>query len=558
MTQNMKEIHAKWWGWGDPQKCYDLESRLHFWGHLKGKLDIPEKPFLFPPSLDEIELPESNLTPELLNQPADFLKEDQITTSKSSRISHTYGKSYHDLIRIRRKEFPHTPDAVIFPHSEDEILKIMQWAVENRIAVVPWGGGTSVVGGVEATASSNHQGLIALDLTRMNQVLRIDKTSLTADVQAGIFGPKLEAELQKQGLTLSHYPESFEFSTLGGWIAARSAGQQSTLYGKMEDMVESVRLLTPQQISETPPFPASATGPDQEEMIVGSEGILGIISQARIKLKPLPEQKYYTAILFQNFAEGMETCRKIIQSGLRPATIRLSDEEEAEFIFSLRKRKPDKLSNFIQEAGLSWLGEFGYRAGKRSFLILGFEGSKRQVSFQKKSVRQILKSFKTFQLGKSTAQTWYQYRFENPYLRDILLDYNILVDTLETSTEWENATDLYQQVGETIRNTYQKLRIQGIVMAHLSHLYSTGSSLYFILLALPHTRREIEEWKELKHAACNAIVQSGGAISHHHGIGLDHRQWLEKNIGKTAVDWLRQIKQQVDPENVLNPNKLLP
>jgi alkyldihydroxyacetonephosphate synthase len=400
--------------------------------------------------------------------------------------------------------------------------------------------------------------LFTVDLNRMNQILRIDKTSLTADVQAGIFGPELESELQKQGLTLSHYPESFEYSSLGGWIAAGSAGQQSTLYGKIEDMVENIRLVTPRQIFETSPFPAVATGPAHKEMIIGSEGILGIISQARIKLKPVPQQKYYIAILFHDFSEGIEACRNIIQSGIKPATIRLSDEEETEFIFSLRMRIVNKPVNFIHEAGFSLLEKFGYQTGKRSFLILGLEGNHYNVSSQWKGIRRILKEYKTFRMGKSPAQTWYQHRFENPYLRDILLDYNILVDTLETSTEWENVPNLYQSVTEVIQSTYQKLGRQGIVMAHLSHLYSTGSSLYFILLALPKLGKEIDEWWELKRAASNAIVKSGGAISHHHGIGLDHRLWLEKNIGKTAVEWLRNLKQQVDPKDILNPGKLLP
>lgn len=554
----MNESRTKWWGWGDTQKSYNLESRPYFWRYLRQKLDVPEEPFLFPPSLDELKLSESSLPPELMDQLRTFIKEDQISTSKLSRISHTYGKSYHDLIRIRRKIFPQAPDALVFPQSEEEILKILQWAAENRIAVVPWGGGTSVVGGVEATAGTDYRGQITVNLTRMNRVLRIYKVSLTADVQAGILGPQLEIELQKQGLTLSHYPESFEYSTLGGWIAARSAGQQSTLYGKMEDMVESVRLITPQQIFQTPPFPAAAIGSDYKEMIIGSEGILGIISQARIKLKQVPEQKYYTAILLRNFADGMEACRKIIQSGLKPATVRLSDEEETEFIFSLRKKKSGKLADFVQEAGINWLDKLGYPAGERSFLILGLEGSRREVSFQWKSIRRILREYKTFHLGKSIAQTWYNHRFENPYLRDILLDYNLLVDTLETSTEWENVPNLYQQASEAIQNAYQKLGIQGILMAHLSHLYSTGSSLYFILLALPHPGKEIDEWQELKETASNTIVEAGGAISHHHGIGLDHRQWLEKNIGKTGVEWLRLIKQQVDPKNVLNPKKLIP
>jgi len=554
----LNEKKVNWWGWGDPKKSYDLSSRPFFWTHLKSRLNIPDKSFFFAPKCDEIDIPDCRLSSILINQLKNFLSKSQVSVSKLDRISHTYGKSYHDLIRIRHKLFPNTPDAVLFPESEEQVEKIIKWAKENKIAVVPWGGGTSVVGGVETVHEPYHNGLIVLDMNRMNRVLHIEKSSLVADVEAGIFGPELEIKLQENGLTLAHYPESFEFSTLGGWIAARSAGQQSTLYGKIEDMIESLRMVTPSGIVRTPSHPSAATGPDQKHLLCGSEGILGVITQARIRLKIIPQQKFYTAYLVNTFDNGIEICRRIIQSGLKPATVRLSDEEETDFVFSLRTQKANKWKSWIQHVSLEIVRKRGFLPGRRSFILLGLEGDKGEIKYQRKKINKILMDFKTFGLGEDTAQTWYRHRFESPYLRDVLLDYDILVDTLETSTEWNNVKHLYSTVRNAILTTFHKLKIKGVVTVHLSHLYPTGCSLYFILIATPVVGKEIETWKDLKTAASNAIIKAGGSISHHHGVGLDHRAWIKQDIGDTSVELLRNLKRQIDPQNILNPKKLLP
>jgi len=554
----MELDREKWWGWGDPGKQYDLSKRVFFWPHLRERLDVPDKPFFFPPIFDDIELPTSVFPqshPEELQQ---VLPEERIALSKVERLSHTYGKSYHDLIRIRRKVFREVPDAVLYPVNEDEICKILAWAAENRVALVPWGGGTSVTGGVEATRGATHHGLVTIDLKRMDKILAIHKKSLLADVQAGILGPKLEGELHAEGLTLSHYLESFEYSTLGGWVAARSAGQQSTLYGKIEDMVESVRLLTPTGVLQTPHLPAAANGPDLAQLVIGSEGVLGIITQARVRLKPVPERKFYTAALFRSFEEGVEAMRRILQSGIRPAALRLSDGEETEFIFSLRKREASLIANAVQNLGTGWLERRGFGPQKRSILILGLEGSAHGTRIEWKRIKKILKSFSAFHLGERVGQEWYRHRFDNPYLRDVLMDYDILVDTLETATEWDSIWNLYTAVRDAVRKVYDQLSIRGVITAHLSHMYPTGSSLYFILLATPHVGQELEEWWAIKKAASDAIVAGGGTISHHHGIGLDHRSWLVHEIGEQGVSLLRSLKQQLDPEGILNPRKLLP
>ena len=554
----MDNKKINWWGWGDPRKRYDLLSRPFFWPYLKSRLIIPDEPFIFAPKLEEIDIPKSRLSSRLIHQLKDFLNETQISVSNLCRISHTYGKSYHDLIRVRYKLFPNTPDAVLFPEIEEDVEKILNWARKNKIAIVPWGGGTSVVGGVETVHEPYQKRIVVLDISRMNHVLYIDPTSLVADVEAGIFGPELEIKLQEKGLTLSHFPESFEFSTLGGWIAAGSAGQQSTLYGKIEDMIESLRVVTPLGIVNTPAHPSAATGPNQKHIICGSEGILGVITQARIRLKVIPQQKYYTTYLIDTFDNGIEMCRRIMHSGLKPATVRLSDEEETEFIISLREQKENQWKNRIQKWSLEFVRKRGFQTGKRALLLIGFEGDKEQIKYHRKKINRIFSSFKTFYLGKRAAQTWYRQRFENPYLRDILLDYDLLVDTLETSTEWKNVKQLYMSVRNSILNAFKKLKIQGVITAHLSHLYPTGCSLYFILVASPVVGKEVETWEELKAAASNAIINAGGSISHHHGVGLDHRAWLKHDIGEPSVEMLRKLKKQVDPQNILNPKKLIP
>ena len=552
------ETETKWWGWGDARKSYDLTHRPDFWPHLRSLLNIPDQPISLPPSMEEIDLPASRLSQTLLEQLKSHLPTLKIDLSKETRLIHTYGKSYHDLIRIRRKLFPLVPDAVFFPENEKEIEEIILWAANNRIALVPWGGGTSVVGGVEATASKDQNGLVALDLERMNRIVKIDRESMLADCEAGIRGPELEAELQKNGLTLSHYPESFEYSSLGGWVATRSAGQQSTKYGKIEQMVESIRLVSPIGTIETPHFPAAANGPDLDQIIVGSEGILGVISRVRVRLKPIPEQKFYTALLFRSFRDAASAVQKILQSGILPATIRISDAEETDFIFSLIEEKSNQLANGFQKIGIKYLEKRGFLPQKRSFMILGLEGSAASVKAEWQQIRKIAHAYRPFNLGKNTARQWYDHRFENPYLRDILMNYDILVDTLETATEWENFWNLYEAGRKAILGAFEKLKIRGVVTVHLSHVYPAGTSLYFIILASPHVGDELSEWWEIKRAASDAIVKNGGTISHHHGIGLDHKQWLLPEIGASGVAIIRNLKNVLDPKGIMNPEKLLP
>jgi len=554
----MEKAKIKYWGWGSLDNRFDLTSRPFFWDYLTQKIVVPQSPSYTPPDINDLDISPSLLSDKHFKQLQEIVGKSFVSKEKSDRLSNSFGKSFYDLIRFRTNQFEHITDAVIFPRDDKQIEKILHWAVETKCSVVPFGGGTSVVGGVEPVKDSTQNSVITLNLKHFNKVLEIDSKSMLVDVQAGILGPALEKSLQKQDLTLAHYPESFEFSTLGGWIATRSAGQQSTLYGKIEDMVESLTMVTANGIIETPNYPAAANGPDQKQTLIGSEGILGVITSARIRVKKIPPEKSYRAFFVDSFANGIELCRSIIQSGIKPATIRFSDEEESGFILSLRKKSDSSLKNKAQEYALKVAEKKGLKPDKRTFLLIGFEGSKRDVAYNWKKVKSIISGYRTFSLGEMTGQSWYKHRFEIPYLRDELMDYNLLVDTLETSTEWSNLENLYSSVKTAIQKTFDDLGIRGVVTAHLSHLYASGCSLYFIILASPKTNEIIHSWQKIKQVASDTIIEAHGSISHHHGVGRDHRKWLRQDVGDFAVNMLRKIKATIDPDNILNPGKLLP
>ncbi len=366
----------------------------------------------------------------------------------------------------------------------------------------------------------------------MARVLEVDVESGLATVEAGIFGPPLEARLNAAGFTLGHFPQSFEYSTLGGWIATRSAGQNSTRYGKIEENVESVRMIFPGGLIDTPCVPAAAAGPDLNQIIAGSEGTLGVITRATIRLAPLPAQSDYRAYLLPNFDEGVEASREILQSGLRPAVLRLSDEAESE-------------ATALMQAGAEGLS--------RCLCILGFDGDEAEIACCWQRATPILERHGEQSLGSDPGEAWRRSRFEAPYLRDLLLDQSIMVDTLETATTWSNYLKLYRSVRDAMQNAMGG----GIVMAHLSHAYTHGASVYYTFLAAQRKGEELEQWQEVKDAASRAIIEGGGALSHHHGIGAEHRRWLPDYLGEGGIKTLRALKQAFDPQDIMNPSKLI-
>ena len=551
-------LAMKWWGWGDRAKRFQIEGHPDLAEFLKTRLETTLEQEFPPVSLESILLAPSRLDRAQVDGLERILGESGISRDKLSRLEHAMGKSYRDVVRSRKGEVSCPPDAVLYPSGEEEIGKILEWASEHEVAVVPFGGGTSVVGGVEALGAEHHRAVISLDLCRLSRILHVDERSRTVRAQAGIRGPSLEEGLSGRGFTLGHFPQSFEYSTLGGWVATRSAGQQSTLYGKIEHMVQSLRMIHPGGTLETLSVPARAAGPDWNQIVTGSEGILGVITEVTLKLWPAPVRRRIGAFFFRDFREGAEASRKFLQNGLVPATLRVSDPEETQFGMILRPRSEDWKKQAFEHTGVWALEKMGYRQGKRCLMILGFEGDPESTDSDWKHARRICSDHGGFYLGRKPGMMWYRDRFEHPYLRDTLMDKGVLIDTVETSTTWENLVPLYEALQKILVESIRQTGVQGIVMAHLSHCYPSGSSLYFIFLAKQVQGEEMEQWWAIKKAASECILAHHGTISHHHGIGIDHARWAEKEHGPSAMKGLKGLKNSLDPKGIMNPGKILP
>lgn len=552
----MNRSELKWNGWGRVGRSYDLTGREEaFWSFVKSELGLRELPELPALGLDDLELPESELARDILRELEDVCGKDRVCVDRYERAFHAVGKSYRDLIALRSGSLSRAPDAVVYPVSAEEVASILQLASERRLAVIPYGGGSSVVGGVEPQLGPGHDAAITLDLTRMNRLLDLDEVSRTATFEAGIYGPALEETLQPRGYTLGHYPQSFEFSTLGGWIAARGAGQQSNGYGVAASWLVAARLVTPMGTWGTLPFPNSAAGPDLGHVIAGSEGAFGVITDATIRLRPVPEHREYRGFLFREFEGGVDAVRTMNQAGLPLATYRLSDEAETRFYGAFGAL--GKTKSALQRAGEQLFAAGGFGDGA-CFLLLGVEGSATKVRTTTARASAICLRHGGAPVGKSPGKKWYKSRFEMPYLRDQLLDRGVGVETLETSTTWANLHRLHAATSDAIAAAIRKQGYERpMVMCHVSHAYEVGASLYFTFVFPMDAEAPVDQWHAIKEAASEAICEHGGTISHHHGVGVDHLPWVEAERGELGTAMLQAMKAQVDPQGVLNPGKLI-
>jgi len=385
----------------------------------------------------------------------------------------------------------------------------------------------------------------------MNRVLDIDAISLTATVEAGISGPKMEDELNKKGFTLGHFPQSFQFSVLGGWIATRSAGQVSTKYGKIEDMVESLTIISPAGRLDTKAVPASASGPQLKQVLVGSEGTLGVITKAKLRIHRVPTVRRYEGLMFKSFRDGINAIRETMQSGLTPAMMRLSDPDETTVSLMLSPQKT------TTKLGLWMLQQLGYTPSQECVMILGVEGDHTAVKAERQVAVRACKRNGAFAIGRGVGSTWLNERFELPYLRDVLLDHCILVDTLETATTWDKLEALHGAIKKSIEEAIAEMDVAGLAFAHVSHAYRDGASIYYTLVAPQVKGKEVQQWLRIKKAATDCIMRDGGTLSHHHGIGKDHAPWIKQELGGNGLALLRAIKEQLDPEGIMNPGKLL-
>jgi alkyldihydroxyacetonephosphate synthase len=548
----MKKKNITWWKWGN------IDGDVHLSDFPKLKTYLEEKwqvklndDLLLPPNEELIE--KSTFSLNNFKQIFSELDENIFSNTEINRLKYGYGKAYQDAIDILTKQEHKFPDFVLFPDNEKEISYILKIAAENNIDIITFSGGTNVT---ECLSISSEGKLVcALNMTKLDNLIELDKISLTATFQCGIYGPKLESILQKEGLTMGHFPQSFEFSTLGGWIATRSAGQESGKYGKIEDMVLGLKVITPNGTISHRDYPKHATGLDTFRLFLGSEGTLGIITQAKMKIYRIPKHDAWVVAIFKDFASGADSLRELIQTGIHPAICRLSDENETNLLSLLDSSKAAVgVKKLLQDIYKKRLAKKGY--SNPCVLMMKFLDNHKISSSKLSLVKQTLKSKGAVILPAKISSNWESKRFSLPFLRETVIQHRILIDMFETSIYWKDLIPLYNRVKEDLNVKSDYFSKGGILFCHISHIYSSGASLYFTLLAPQEKGKEKQQWDNIKSIVTSSIYDMKGAISHHHSIGKAHGKWYNRQLNEQEKILLKTIKSKLDPNNILNPGKL--
>jgi alkyldihydroxyacetonephosphate synthase len=531
------ERTRSFWGWGyhdaaAHQKRIDGIGKL-----LSARFGMKQPDAVSSPSIDEIELARPRI-----DLPSSLASIGSTTTL--DRASHTYGKSFRDIVRGLRRQFLAAPDVVAYPEDEQQVAALLDWSSDAGVAAIPYGGGSSVVGGVEGNVGDAYRGTISIDLSRLSKIQEIDKTSRAARIQSGIFGPALEDGLRQHGLTLRHFPQSFEFSTLGGWIATRSGGHYATLYTHIDDFVESVRSITPSGIMESRRLPGSGAGPSPDRMMIGSEGTLGIITEAWMRLQDRPKFRASAAVTFADYAQAAECVRIISQTGLFPTNLRLLDAGEA-------------LMN-------------GAGDGSKHVLIVGFESADHPLDALMQRALECCRDFGAdIPAGSGATRTdesttregaagaWRNAFLDAPYLRDAITAMGFISETFETAVTWDRFEEFHRRVMQATKRAVKEICGGGTVTCRFTHVYPDGPAPYFTVLAPSSVDRQLEQWMEIKAAVSDVLIDAGGTITHHHAVGRDHRPWYDRQRPDLFATALRATKQAFDPQAVLNPGVLI-
>lgn len=516
-----------WWGWGNVEDAVDgpeLQALLARVNALApGELTDHE-----PPPVASLDLPAPRVT-----APASLAA--LCSPEPADRAAHAHGKAYRDVVRNLHGDLRRVPDLIARPRDERQVVDLLDWCTREGIAVIPFGGGTSVVGGIEPRFDDD-RAVVTLDLARMDRVLEVDETSRAARIQAGIFGPRLEDRLRPRGLTLRHFPQSFEFSTLGGWLATRAGGHYATLYTHIDDLVESMRVVTPSGAGESRRLPGSGAGPSPDRLFLGSEGTLGVITEAWMRLQQRPWWRAKATVRFADYASAVAATRAIAQSGLHPANCRLLDAAEA-----------------LINAGVTVGG---------GILVLGFESADHPVDGRLQRAVELCRDHggepAAESTGETTGDTWRSSFLRMPYQRDALARHAVIVETFETACTWDRFDELHRAVTHAAQQAIGEVAGAGVVTCRFTHVYPDGPAPYFGIYAPGRWGSTVAQWDDIKTAVSEAIAAHGGTITHHHAVGRDHRPWYDRQRPAPFAAALTAAKAALDPAGILNPGVLVP
>jgi alkyldihydroxyacetonephosphate synthase len=548
----------KWWGWGLVGVEFTHEDKPDLGPFIKETLGLEVgRVTAAPIRLADLHIPEPRLPDGLRAALVQAVAAAFVSVDPLDRVVHARGKSLRDLIRQRRGDLHRVPDVVVRPGSEDEVTAVLRAAVTCDAVVIPFGGGSSISGSLEAHVTETRP-VISVDLVRLDKLLAIDGSSRLARVQAGVFGPHLEEQLGAQGYTFGHFPDSFTHSTLGGWIATRSSGMQSDRYGDIADMTKGLRVVTPSGTLVTRPVPTTSTGPSVREMVLGSEGRLGLITEATVQVRRIPERRTILGYVFPTFARSLAAMRDIAASECCVSVTRVSDAYETRFSFAMRKR-PTLVDKLQSKALRTFLQRrLGYELRQMCLSFIGYEGSAGHVAEQRRAVVKVVKRHGGLCIGSGPGALYDEKKFDTPYIRDFLLDRGVVADVSETAVQWSYLTPVYDAVTAAAHGAFAELGVQGYLMCHLSHSYHSGACLYFTFAFQPTPGGDmIVDYDVVKTAIQQAFVDNGATLSHHHAVGTEHARWLEQDISAPGVVMLEALFDGTDPGKHLNPGKIV-
>jgi alkyldihydroxyacetonephosphate synthase len=508
-----------------------------------------------PSPFENLEVPRPVVSAAFFSKLAAVVGEDNVTSDDLERVVHTFGKSLRDLVRVRSGKIDRAPDVVVYPADEAEVQGVVDAASAAGAVIIPFGGGSNIAGSLEPIATEKRT-VVSVDLGRLNRVIEVDADSGLARIQAGVLGPSMEEQLEKLGWTMGHFPDSFTYSTLGGWIATRSSGMQSDKYGDIADITRGLRVVRPGGPLVIRAIPSTSTGPSVREMILGSEGRLGIITEATVQVHRIPEKRDVYAYFFPSWEVGLKAMQEISESDAAPSITRVSDARETGF--SLATSKASKgITKFVSGTVLPAIFRSkGWNLDEICLSFIGYEGGTAHAKRQKKLVDAIVKKHNGMGVGKGPGVLYDQKKFDTPYLRDFLLDRGAAGDVSESAAPWSKLAALHDGVYAAAQAEFDKLGRTGWIMSHLSHSYHSGACLYFTF-AFAFGDDPLGEYDKVKNAIQQAFIDNGGSLSHHHGVGREHSPWLEQDISAGGVAMMNDLFQSADPNGLFNPGKIV-